>query len=499
MTDANRTITAENRWLFLTCFVALIATAFAFIVRTQIVDDWAMEFNLTETQKGELLGVGLWPFAISIVLFSLVIDRIGYGRALVFALVCHLVSALVTIFADGYWGLYIGTFIIAIANGTVEAVINPIVATIFSKNKTKWLNILHAGWPGGLVLGGVLAIAIGDMHWQYKVGLVLLPAAAYGLMMLRCRFPVSERVAAGVSYREMLGEFGVVGALIVSSLIVFEVGRVFGWPLALNIGIIAAATIGFGYYARSAGQPLFIIMLLLMIPLATTELGTDSWITSLVGPVMSEFGVAAGWILVYTAFIMMVLRLCAGPIVHRLSPLGLLAVCSSVAGVGLVLLSQAQAAAMMLLAATVFGIGKTFFWPTMLGIVAEQSPRGGALTLNATGGVGMLGVGIVGAVFLGYIQDSSVAQQLVETKPAVHEQVVESRQWLFGSYDAVVPDKVTPEVAADVAAATDTAKQTALATVAIFPLILLVCYLLLIFRFRSKGGYKAVPVDAEPA
>ena len=498
MPDGGRAITGENRWLFLTCFVALIATAFAFIVRTQVVDDWAVEFNLTETQKGELLGVGLWPFAISIVLFSLVIDRIGYGRALAFALACHLISAVVTVFADGYWSLYAGTFVIAIANGTVEAVINPIVATIFSKDKTKWLNILHAGWPGGLVLGGVLAIGMGEMDWRYKVGLVLLPAAIYGLMMLRARFPVSERVAAGVSYKEMLGEFGVIGALIVSSLIVFEVGRVFGWPLALNLAVIAAATLGFGYYARSPGRPLFIVMLLLMIPLATTELGTDSWITSLVSPVMSEFGIAAGWVLVYTAFIMMVLRLSAGPIVHGLSPLGLLAACSAVAAVGLVLLSGAQAAVMMLLAATVFGIGKAFFWPTMLGIVAEQSPRGGALTLNATGGVGMLGVGIVGAVFLGYIQDSSISQQLLDTRPAVHERVVESRQWLLGAYDAVVPDKVTPDVAADVAAATETARQQALATVAVFPLILLACYLLLMLRFRAQGGYRAVPVDAGP-
>ena len=498
MTDSGRAFTDENRWLFLTCFVALIATAFAFIVRTQVVDDWAVEFNLTETQKGELLGVGLWPFAISIVLFSLVIDRIGYGRALAFALACHLISAVVTNFAGGYWSLYAGTFVIAIANGTVEAVINPIVATIFSKDKTKWLNILHAGWPGGLVLGGVLAIGMGEMDWRYKVGLVLLPAAIYGLMMLRARFPVSERVAAGVSYRGMLEEFGVIGALIVSSLIVFEVGRVFGWGLSLNFLVIAAATLCFGCYARSPGRPLFIVMLVLMIPLATTELGTDSWITSLVGPVMSDLGIAAGWVLVYTAFIMTALRLSAGPIVHVLSPLGLLAACSAIAAVGLVLLSQAEAAVMMLLAATVFGVGKAFFWPTMLGIVAEQSPRGGALTLNATGGVGMLGVGIVGAVFLGQIQDTSISQQLFDTRPAVHEQVVETRQWLLGSYDAVAPDKVTPEVAAVVAAATATARQQALATVAALPLFLLVCYLLLILRFRAKGGYRAMPVDAEP-
>ena len=139
--------------------------AFGFVVRTQLIDEWQTEFGLTETQKGEIFGVRLWPFAITIILFSLVVDRIGYGKAMAFAFVCHIVSAVVTIFAVGYWSLYIGTFIAALGNGTVEAVINPVVATVYSREKTKWLSILHAGWPGGLVLGGILAIAMGDVSW----------------------------------------------------------------------------------------------------------------------------------------------------------------------------------------------------------------------------------------------------------------------------------------------------------------------------------------------
>src|SRR5262245_23199152 len=104
----------RHRLPFVGCFLALIATAFGFVVRAMLIDDWGKQFDLTDTQKGEILGVGLWPFAISIVLFSLVIDRIGYGRAMVFAFVCHVTSAVVTIFAKGYWGLWIGTFIVAL-------------------------------------------------------------------------------------------------------------------------------------------------------------------------------------------------------------------------------------------------------------------------------------------------------------------------------------------------------------------------------------------------
>ena len=136
--------------------------------RAQIIGDWQTQFNLSETQKGELFGVGLWPFAISIVLFSLVIDKIGYGRAMIFAFLCHVSSAIITIFATGYWMLYVGTFVLALGNGTVEAVINPVVASMYSKEKTKWLNILHAGWPGGMVLGGILALSMGSVHWGWK-------------------------------------------------------------------------------------------------------------------------------------------------------------------------------------------------------------------------------------------------------------------------------------------------------------------------------------------
>src|SRR5262249_45118267 len=148
---------SNDRRLFWACWIALIATAFGFIIRALIIDDWQKQFGLSETQKGEIFGVGLWPFALSIVLFSLVIDHIGYGRAMVFAFICHVASAIVTICAPlmlakegagseqvlagqraGYWMLYIGNFIVALGNGTVEAVVNPVVATMFAKDKTKW-------------------------------------------------------------------------------------------------------------------------------------------------------------------------------------------------------------------------------------------------------------------------------------------------------------------------------------------------------------------------
>ena len=498
----SQSLKSNDKILFWGCFIALIATAFGFVVRTQIINDWALEFGLTETQKGELLGVGFWPFAISIVLFSLVIDKIGYRNAMLFGFICHIVSAVVTIFAKGYGMLYIGTFIKALGNGTVEAYINPVVATMFKKDKTKWLNILHAGWPGGIVLGGLLAISLGNIDWQVKVGLIVIPTVVYLIMLLKVVFPVNERVAAGVSYLDMLKEVGIIGALIIVSLISAEIARVFGLP-SITIVISIVVLVGlYGFYTRSLGNMLFVFFLVIMIPLATTELGTDSWITTLMDPIAANLNIDPLWILVYTSVIMMVLRLYAGPIVHKLSPLGLLATCSAIAAIGLVFLSWADGL-MIFAAATFYSLGKTFFWPTTLGIVAERFPKGGALTINGVAAVGMLGVGIVGAAFLGNIQDKTIDKN-IETydrsnQTTLHEDyVTEAKKGIFGPYNALSQAKVSTAPEEDVNAIKEIqngAKKQALSTFAVFPVIMLVCYIGLILYFRSRGGYKPVELE----
>lgn len=494
---------APDMKLFYTCFVALVTTSFGFILRAIILPQWGREFNLTQTQLGEIAGVGLWPFAISIVLFSLIIDRIGYKTAMVFAFACHVVSAIMSIMANGYWMLYAATFIVALGNGTVEAVVNPVVATMFPREKTKWLNILHAAWPGGLVLGGIIALMMGEgTRWEYRIALILLPTLAYGIMMLGRKFPLNERVQAGVSYKEMLQEVGAIGALIIVSLIILQLGAVFGWSTTLNISLILLISVAFGLYTKSLGKPLFIILLLIMIPLATTELGTDSWITDLMTPAMGALGLQAGWVLVYTSAIMFVLRFFAGPIVHKISPLGLLALCSAIAAFGLFLLSSSSGA-MILVAATVYGLGKTFFWPTMLGLVAERFPKGGALTLNITGGLGMIAAGVIGAGVLGYIQDNSVDAKILAHdnthNTTLHKQfVTEEKNSFFGRYKALDLNKLS---ASDMQAQNtvkeiqDEAKKEALIDIIAFPIVMFVSYLMLIFYFRTKGGYKSVLLE----
>ncbi|MGL6095136.1 MAG: MFS transporter [Fimbriiglobus sp.] len=519
--------------LFWACFIALIATSFGFIVRIFVMDEWATQFGLSKTQRGEIFGVGLWPFAISIVLFSLIIDKIGYKVAMAFAFVCHVAYMAIVIAAptlveqgySGYWVLWVGSFVGALGNGTVEAVINPVVATMFNKDKSKWLNILHAGWPGGLVLGGLLALGMEGSPWQMKVGLVGLPVLAYGVLMLVCQFPVNERVTAGVSFRDMLKEVGTLGAFLVSLLIVFElsgvVGKLFGIQvgtedvigtvpvlgdvtnaLAVKFGIAGAIAVLFGLYTMSLGRFMFVFLMLIMMPLAITELGTDSWISDLTEPEMKLLGGKGTYVLIYTSFIMMVLRFCAGPIIHKLSPLGLLALSSAIAAAGLVSLSL-SAGAIILAAATLYAFGKTFFWPTMLGVVAEQFPKGGALTLNAISGLGMMAVGILGTPLLGNIQDKEIDRELAAQHPAIHATVTgETKPSLFGPYKPVEPAKLETASADDKKVVTETqdaAKKNALKTVALFPAGMLVCYVLLLLYFKTKGGYAPVTLDGKPA
>jgi hypothetical protein len=297
----------------------------------------------------------------------------------------------------------------------------------------------------------------------------------------------------------MLQETGIIGAVIVVSIMIAEVGRIFEWSLGLKLVVAAGLIIAYGVYVRKLGQPLLIFLILIMLPLATTELGTDSWITELLTPVMGKMGLASGWVLIYTALIMMILRFLAGPIIHKISPLGLLAVGSALAVLGLVFLSKA-AGILIFIAATIYAFGKSFFWPTMLGVAAERFPKGGALTINAIGGMGMLSVGVLGAVFLGNIQDRQIDRELLAGNPALHDQVAGAeKSSVFGRYQPLDQAKLAalaPEEKTTVETVAAAAKKNALMTVAIFPAIMFVCFLILIFYFKAKGGYKPVELEA---
>src|SRR5262245_9996881 len=340
------------------------------------------------------------------------------------------------------------------------------------------------------------------MGWRYQMALILIPVITYIVMLLPRTFPPSERVAAGVTYREMLAEAGFISALVVAFMMISELARVFEWGAGLKWGLMAALTIGYGVWSRSAGKPLFIVMILVRIPLAITELGTDSWITEILTPAMTDLGLNAGWVLVYAMALVLVLRLFAGPLVHKFSPLGLLAISALVAVAGLLLLSKSEGAAAIVVAATVYSFGKAFFWPTSLGVVSEQSPKGGAITMNVVAGIGMLGAGVIGGPLIGQVLDRQMVHGVAAYDAQHNTQLVQELKTdhtgIFGDYTAIDPSK-RAALAGDSKAAVDAAdresKHDALRTIAILPGIMFLVYLGLILYFRGRGGYKPVVLD----
>ena len=603
---------AGQTFLFMGCFVALVATSFAFIIRVMVMDDWQVAFGLSETQKGEIYGAGMWPFGLSIVLFSLVIDRVGYGKSMIFAFACHVLSTVLLVTAQGYWWLYVGSFLNGLAAGTVEAVINPVVATMYPKQKTKMLTILHAGWPGGFALAGIILLLVmgPGVSWKYKVAIIMIPTILYGLMLLRRKFPVHERVAAGVPYKDMLKEAGALGWLIVVYMVCMEVNRVltetlpalpkpwlagnvldlpfFDLPSVGMTIVMAVLVVAYFAYTRAAGRPMYVFLLLVMILLAITELGTDTWIKDLMKPAMTKLGLDAGWVLVYTATIMTILRFCIGPIEKLLKPLGVLFISALLAATGIYMLSRAEGASFVLAMATIYGTGQCFFWPVTLGVVAERFPKGGALTINAMGGVGMLGVGILGSQLLGFWQDTRIDRRL-QDRPALYAEFMDrqEKKSIFGEYKSLngkavnrvedakalleyrqklsdklaatagtmpatrkleadlvddakyktlvrnAVDHLAPEnrdeimasfasqlgflrerkilldesnkqaveeikkKAEDLDEVRNDARRNAMASAAVLPMIMAVCYLGLIIYFRRKGGYRPIELTAE--
>lgn len=439
----------RSRRLFLASCLALIATSMAFSIRADIIPALKTDFGFTDTQMGQIAGPGLWGFAITIVLGGMLVDMLGMKALMWLAFGGHVLGVTMTIFSQGYVSLYIATLIIGLANGTVEAVINPLAATLYPESKTKHLNILHAWWPGGLILGGLSCFALSQflgadvallsLGWKLKMALILIPSLLYGYLIWGQEFPQTERVAKGVSYSEMWAE---------------------------------------------ARRPLFIVFLGLMMLTAATELGPDQWIGSMLQNLVGIQGVL---LLVYTAGIMFVFRqFFAGAILSAVSPLGVLTLASFLTALGLFWLSDATTARDVILAATVFGVGKTFFWPTMIGVVAERFPKGGALLMGLLGGAGMFCVGWVMTPVMGSLQDRYTLESL---PAAIHAQVMTD-----GKLDQrkLMAIEAQPENKAIVAQAHHHSAAMTYRSVALVPVFLTFVFTLLFFYFRAAGGYQAV-------
>lgn len=363
--------------LFLGSCFALAATAIGFAVTSDIMGALKAQFLLSNAQAGIIAGAWLWGFTISILLFGPFVDALGMRFQLRLAIVGHIVGVIVIISATffrgsglGFWVLLAGHLIVAMGNGLIEAVCNPMIATVYPEQKTQKLNQFHVWFPGGIFIGGVTCWLLSKTEfnaWQLKVGIILIPAIIYAFIFLGQKYPLTERAQSGLSFGEMVR----------STLL----------------------------------RPLFIVLLICMGITASLELGPNRWIPSVYGAV----GLAGILMLAWINGLMAIMRYYAGHAVERFAPSGMLLISAVISGIGLYLLSFAETKVTAFAAATVFAVGVCYFWPTMLGVAAERVPRGGALALALLGGFGNIAVGVFAIPLLGTVADDYIEANLQST------------------------------------------------------------------------------------
>ena len=347
----------STKALFNASCIALIVTAMTFAIRAGILVELGNDFNLNNTQLGWINSMAFWGFPVATIFGGLLYNYFGPKKLLVFAFFAHLIGLVMTIYADGFTTLLLSSFLIGFANGSVEAACNPLITDMYTDNRTTMLNKFHVWFPGGIVIGALAAnfLSSFDLGWQIKIAVMIPPTLIYGYMFFKEKFPKSENIDTDTSN---------------------------------NI--------------RSLFTLLFIFIALCMTLTATTELGTQQWLQ----PLLEKSGASPMLILAMVTGIMAVGRYFAGPIVHKLNPIGVLFMSAIVSTVAIYLMSIVDGTALYG-AAVLFAFGVCYFWPTMIGFVAEYLPKTGALGMSLVGGMGMFATGIWNPVIGSWIDDNT--------------------------------------------------------------------------------------------
>lgn len=407
--------------LFVASCLALLVTSLSFGIRAGIMNNLMVEFHLDAKQMGLIAGTAFWGFPLAIIIGGMIVDIVGMKRLLLLAFVLHLIGIVFTIFSTGFISLYISTLFIGIANGTVEAACNPLVTSIYPNNKTTKLNHFHLWFPGGIVIGTLISFGFAkvNLDWQWQMATMIIPTVIYGFLFFRLDFPVTERVSSGVSTKDMY---------------------------------------------KAILKPLYIFLFICMLGTAITELFTNQW----VGVLLQNVTKSAILVLALVAAVQAFARSVAGPVVHRVSPAGLLLMSAIISTIGIYLLGTLSGNAIFI-GAIIFGFGVAYFWPTMLGFVSENIPKSGALGINLLGGAGMFAVSIY-IFFMGGYYDNLIAAVL----PAGAD---------IDTYRSAAPG--TSEAAAYSKAQLAAGPQVIMAT-NIIPFVLIFAFLFLFIYMRLK-------------
>jgi len=406
----------RNR-LFIASSLALVVTSLTFAIRAKIEFVFGNEYGLSKEEIGWAFGPAFWGFALSMFIGGMIIDIIKTKTIIWGAFFLHLIGLVLLILSKDKTMLFISNVFIGLGNGSVEAACNPLVATIYPKEKTKMLNRFHVWFPGGILIGGLLAWLLMDtmdISWQVLTGLLFIPLAIYGYLFMGQSIPDTERVSQGTTYREMLKNVSAPFTIVLVVFAMIIMASVPGWGIDFSSSItymILVLIIIFilveSKFVHKAGL-LFPFVFLCMFMTASTELGTTQWINAL----LEKSGVNPMIILVLISGVMMIGRYFAGPVIHRINTTGVLVGSVVFSGLGLLGLSMVSGVVMTLFFAIVFAIGVCYLWPTMYGFVAEYIPESGAFGLSVLGGTGMVATSLVLPIMGSYMDEAGAQMTL---------------------------------------------------------------------------------------
>tara|TARA_R110002051_G_scaffold311946_1_gene386735 strand:+ start:1332 stop:2552 length:1221 start_codon:yes stop_codon:yes gene_type:complete len=350
----------KNKIFFAAC-MALIVTSMTFAIRAGILSQLGLNFEITNKQLGWINSMAFLGFPIAMLVGGLLYNTLGAKKLLTIAFICHLLGLVLTIFAGGFWTLIISTFFIGFANGSVEAACNPMIADMYSNNRTAMLNKFHVWFPGGLVIGSLVSkfMTDGGIGWQMQIATMLIPTLIYGFLVFTQKFPESENIESNTS---------------------------------LNI--------------KALVNPLFLFMIVCMTLTATSEFIPQQWVETILG----SSGASPMLVLALVTGIMALGRFFAGPIVHKLNPIGVLWMSAIITAIAIYFMSVANGS-MIYVAAALFALGVCYFWPTMIGFISEYTPKTGALGMSLVGGAGMFATSIWNPI-IGSRLDSEKANAL---------------------------------------------------------------------------------------
>lgn len=372
---------ASRKRLFAGICLALIPTGAQFALIANVLGQFKAEFILTNAQVGMIAGTGIGAMTFSLLLLGPGLEKYGMRVGTIAAFLGHLLGLTLVLSAffmrgdpSAYWVLLFGVGLLGVGNGMIEVAGNPLTTALYPEDKTTKLNLFHAFFPIGILSGSLIGFGLNHLqdsfmyHWTFQLGIIYIPILIYGYLVLPQKFPKTE-----------YGESG------------------------LPIGQMFKATLT---------SPLMYVLMLMLGLAMCLELGSGRWIPEIFA--QAGLGGMAILLMAWTSVIMILLRVFAGAFVERLSPPGMLCFAGVVTGVALLLYSVAQGGFMAFLAATCFGVGVAFFFPTIVGLVSERLPQTGSLGIILTMGVGLGVAGFVGTPYIGQIADVQISKYLDE-------------------------------------------------------------------------------------